>query len=502
MRPLLFVSLLCLSGQGYSAAASHGFSTGGPGLAEAHTESDYPVAEGPTSDVICWFISERHGKALADAALEAAEYARAAAWAVTGAGPDSAGRLVVHVYEKRKGSEGFAEAVDSVETGASEGVASWHHSESLGVYVKLQPVVTDYLQAELGFPRTSLHHIARETALLEFSLAGAAHSNTLPRWLHEGLAVHIADRALVDAGRMLTGGMDPLTSTRVHEVRRIRSAGRLPMVESWCAGEVGDLESHQIAAVDAVLLRFLCDRLGEEPLGSMAGAVLRGEFPSSQILPWLADTHGLTDIEEELHPWLDGLVAPWDEPLPSLAPWGTEGGWIQASSSIDFALAWNGAPPAEDYVITAEIEMYRSNKGGMSQLNFALGRLPGGEYVSFAFNSKNGLLVWDYSPDRPEEEGQFEVVTPIALGTGPIPRRNYRIRLVVVKGEVRTFVKDLDDPEAAANPMRTFSVEGRPMGGPWGIGTIRGGATIWKKLTIEPYDPEVHSLRRRQDGDD
>ena len=309
MRPLLFVSLLCLSGQGYSAAASHGFSTGGPGLAEAHTESDYPVAEGPTSDVICWFISERHGKALADAALEAAEYARAAAWAVTGAGPDSAGRLVVHVYEKRKGSEGFAEAVDSVETGASEGVASWHHSESLGVYVKLQPVVTDYLQAELGFPRTSLHHIARETALLEFSLAGAAHSNTLPRWLHEGLAVHIADRALVDAGRMLTGGMDPLTSTRVHEVRRIRSAGRLPMVESWCAGEVGDLESHQIAAVDAVLLRFLCDRLGEEPLGSMAGAVLRGEFPSSQILPWLADTHGLTDIEEELHPWLDGLVA-------------------------------------------------------------------------------------------------------------------------------------------------------------------------------------------------
>ena len=164
--------------------------------------------------------------------------------------------------------------------------------------------------------------------------------------------------------------------------------------------------------------------------------------------------------------------------------------------------AWNGAPPAEDYVITAEIEMYRSNKGGMSQLNFALGRLPGGEYVSFAFNSKNGLLVWDYSPDRPEEEGQFEVVTPIALGTGPIPRRNYRVRLVVVKGEVRTFVKDLDDPEAAANPMRTFSVEGRPMGGPWGIGTIRGGATIWKKLTIEPYDPEVHSLRRRQDGDD
>lgn len=487
-----------------------------PLLAATALGQRYPVATGPNVDVVCWFPNEAHGDDLAASALAVAEEARAATLQALGlsdrGAEEDAPRLVVNVYENRRGRDGFAEAVDGLEPGVSEGLVAWHHPASRGVFVKLQPVANDFLLEELGFPPLSLHHVARHTALLEMTLSGADPMHPAgPRWLREGLATWIADRVLVARGRFVEGAADPTVSTRVRVARRLLREGRRPGLGEWLAEESSELDAYgldedEVHALDATLVRFVAERVDGDTLASFAGPACRGELPVAVAPDALFAALGLggaDEVEHEWATWLDGLPAPWDDEYPCLSKWGDEGGWIQAATNPRFALTWNEPPPWKEYVIRAEVEMFRRLGDGTCQLNFALGRLPSGEYISLGFNSRGGVIVFNFDPDHPDhsEEGAFVVMTPIPLGTGLAPRKRYRITLHVTEGLITPFVRDLDDEERPPQRLRPMSIEGRDMSGAWGIGSQRGGATIWYSVGVEPY-VEGGSEPDEGDGDE
>ena len=458
-------------------------------LALAAWPQDLPTAAGEHVDVVCWFASVRHGSLLAGQALDAGERAWRAGRDFFGAeGPGE--RIVVNVYEERRGESGFADAVKSIDPGVPVAGAAWHHHPSRGVFVRLQPAASDPLQAELEFPVLSLRKLATEVALLARGDA-AGGEDPHPTWLARAAARAIADRIVVDMGRAPAGGECPEISTRLRRARALRAAGSAPELGAWLEGEASEpdpaVEPEALEDLGTLLFAFLGGELGPERVAELLRPALAGAEPAgaalAERLAGALSLAGAAELEERFWRWIDAQPAPWDEEFPSLSRH-KGGGWVLAAAESPYALAWLDPPPWKDYVVRAEVRLFRDPKG-IGHVAFALGRAESGDYVSLSFSTRENV-AWEYS----REQNHFEALTPKALGTGLLPERWYRISLRVHDGRITGFVRDLEEPEEAANMMRPLAVEGRDMSGPWGVLSKKNSGAQLKNLVVEEYRPK------------
>jgi len=458
-------------------------------LALAVSPQDFPSAAGQQVDVVCWFASVRHGELLARQALDAGERAWRAGRELFGAqGPGE--RIVVNVYEERRGENGFADVVRSIDPQVPLSGAAWHHHASRGVFVRLQPAVGDPLQAELEFPVLTLRKLAAEVALLaREDAAGGAQAR--PTRLAAAVARWIGDRTVVDLGRAPAGGACPSVSTRLRRARELRAQGRAPELGAWLASDATEAEpavdEETLLDLGSLWLAFLEGELGAQRLGELLRPALSAAAPArADLAERLAGALGLADrseLEARFWSWIDAQPAPWDEEQPSLSKH-RDGGWVLAAAEAPYALVWLDPPAWKDYVVRAEVRLFRDPKG-IGHVAFALGRQASGNYVALSYSTRENV-GWEYS----KEQDHFEALTPKALGTGLLPERWYRISLRVHDGRVTGFVRDLEEPEEPANMMRPLAVEGRDMSGAWGILSKKNSGAQLRNVTVEEYRPK------------
>ena len=467
---------------------------------------DYPAVAGESVDVVCWFMRLAHGERMATDLMKLGDTLAGEASGTYGldAPPQ---RVVMNAYEARVGKAhpGLVDSADALEPGLAEGTACVHHWETRGVHVKVQPVAGDPLTTEVGFPTMSLRKAGVELAhLLRRDATGGA--DLAPRWFARGSALWLADRALVSMGRAEADEACPAVSTRVQLVLGLRDTGRLPTIEEVLAGrpgdpEAGDLTEEEAVALESSLVRYLVDRLGREgflrlgPRLTRAASAAEAEAHLRAALEGAEPAGDGPGIDAGFLGWLDARPAHWIEEVPGfyLHPEGR----ISVPFGRESGLTWAGLPPAKEYVVRAEVRILR-NRNGIGQANVCLGRLPNGDYLVIALSTTEGVKAWTYDA----ASAGFNEMTRVEMGKGLRHQRWYRITVRVSASQpgaepdrVTVFVRDLGDPDAKSVRMRPLPVDGRDMSGAWGVGCLANSATVWRDLTIEPYE-------RADDGSD
>ena len=164
---------------------------------------------------------------------------------------------------------------------------------------------------------------------------------------------------------------------------------------------------------------------------------------------------------------------PWEDSDPALEM--HPEGWLQAPV-VGNAIAWSTlSPETEAYRISGEFMLYRDLRKGRGQANILLG-LTGGDFLQISANSQTGLWVWDYR----EGKDEFEMIKSDAWNT-PFPIRSWVPFEITVTPE-EMFVK------VHSEEPSPVSVLGRDMSGPWGLGTFKGSATLWRNLLIQEVE--------------
>ncbi|GEM_PF-2129558 len=447
----------------------------------AQDQPEYMVAGDEHLQVLCWFYSERTGQALPEALFESAQGVRLAGPQLLGVPrPGELEPLQLFVYTTRKGTTGYVAGVESVSPGSAEGTVDFFHWPSRSAYVRMRPYPGDRALVELGVPADCLRRACVGVAQLSRQeLAGG--DDGAPRWFADGSAQYLATRALARRGKDGLGDRSIWLGTRVLEVRRMISAGTLPILEDVLADKVGDLGGPEVESLRAVLFEFLMehlsDRQGEQGSWSDLRARLlrglRGELLLSELDSWLGEG-GVPGLEAQFHLWLQARRPSWDDANPALQL--HSDGWAQASVK-DNAIAWRGENvPKAPYRIHGEFRTFLDPRTRWGQSNLLFGRL-GEEFLQVSIHTQTGISVWDSSWDSSTGERKFDMLqskgwsTPFKL----VEWTSFELRVLEEDAHVKIGNEELSP----------FSVLGRDMSGPWAVGTFKGSTTLWRNLTIE-----------------
>ena len=411
---------------------------------------------------LCWFHTERAGEALPEELRDVGEAAwrEVCAWTGRDAEEPLEVPITINLYPKRKL---FVAAVESIESGASKDRAAWGDPDSHQIYVKVQPLLGEWPFLEIGIPEVSLRAAAREVAVMAMAqVEGGAFTHP---WLREGLAELVAERALIAIGRASAAGAAPADSTALWRVRELARAGRLPTVAEILAGEIGDLGGAERRALHGVWLRYLASR--EEPSAIVGLAAGEGQ--------------DLEEFERGFPAWLEAQTPIWHEETPATAVHGE--GLAQTAIRGQNALCWAvEPPPSGSYEIRGEFLLYH-NEEAMGQANVLLGLLDTGDYISVAFHTPTGVLLWRYDSALARQGKPAFVALTSKTITPPFAAREWVPFSVRYDAQQeRIFV------EVAGTRLRPQDTTGRDMSGAWGLGVLPGMPALWRGVECVALD--------------
>jgi len=345
---------------------------------------------------------------------------------------------------------------------------------AMQAHVALQPPVPTELLDAAGLPVQTKIQIAHEAVHLCIYRAFRNHPSH-PGWLSEGLAVHMANQAVRDAGFMGSMEQEPWTSDEIFIVRKHFEETPDYTIDSILDNVTKGVPGRRLYSVRGLFIGWLREIGAFDDMISEARRLGGGDEYEANLRQATLDAISAAGVE---HPdaafkaWLDGFDPQWEEVYRSLQTRGNV--WMQGAFDRNNSICWNNTELGDgDWVISGSMKIFEGDK---TQMNILLGRNDIG-YVKVAVGTEWGATV--YHRVFPVEKNKRSKW--IKLGTKEIKsnetnewidfkiskRRN---RLMVRIGKQRPIRIELGD----------IDVTGR-----WGLGVQNKSAGLWRDVKVE-----------------
>lgn len=438
----------------------------------SHAADDVPPilasVEGRHFRIQCHF----DGPELAREALVLAE----AAWRPTvellGVEPELAEKIEIHLMRDPAAYRAIEDTITAGKFERNNAFSSW---DTKSAYVAVEPTMSDDVLKRVGLVAQTHRGIVHEAAHLIVYRAWP-HFRHHPNWLAEGIAVWVADQALVPGASTKALAGRPFSSTRMIDFRRIIENGELPAIGEALKDQYGELDFYQRYAFWWGFWRFVYlegpyRRGMRAVLGGMPertnGGAFKGELLTAMTKLLGDKGGGFATFERRLRAWAAKLSGDWEERNRTLTVRGDE--WWQLGFQKTNAVCWrSGAVGRKTYRIAGRMEILgRSNP----QMNVLLGRVADEGFISIAFRAGVGVTIFRYE----EEDNRW---ANLAFGSAPklAPGKSTPFAVHVANGRVTAFL--------AGKQICTTEVGAHPLQGEWGVGVQAGGAGIWRGVKL------------------
>ncbi len=321
--------------------------------------------------------------------------------------------------------------------------------------VAVQPPVTDAEVGEWGLPLQTLRLAAHEASHLA-SYAAMPPPRRVPRWIEEGLAIHVETEARTAMGRMPADpGEDPLWSTYFVRSLALLDDDRVDL-RDFLGGDTGGLSAGDVYALEAVIFRGLVasdPAAVREALRVVVATHNTGGNEEAVADAFIAAVGGHERIADALRRTLRAARPAWWEEARSLDT--SEDVWVQ-HPFMGGALALRRQGSGRNWSLSMDVHLRGADPTGAVTLE-------GDDGIwGFVRVDRESVQVVRNEPR--------EVLAKVAIASDSIWRAPVPLHIEVDSSSirVRTGLLELDPVDA-----------GVELAGPWGLIASGGGSLGW-----------------------
>jgi len=300
-------------------------------------------------------------------------------------------KMDVHLY---RNVDGYVAADKKLTGGKFERNQAFAHFKTLSAHVALQPPVSDDLLDIVGLPKQSARLLAHEMSHLVRYARMPNSFRDHPRWLIDGAASYIDERAIIATGYMKDPMFDPNFATYVLRSMDLLDQDKLPTAEQLLDNVDLGVGFYQGYAVRWTFFDMLTSKYEArfsafmKDLPRVGGGRGYASRAKDSLLKFLG-----TDVEtlnKEFVAHLESLRPGWVESTRSLETSGPE--WDQIAFPGSTATSWRQAPLPGSFVISLTATIHDA---GRKQMNIRVGQPD--SFTQFSITAGFGLNVFEYA---------------------------------------------------------------------------------------------------------
>ena len=344
---------------------------------------------------------------------------------------------------------------------------------AMQAHVALQPPVPTEVLDAAGLPVQTKVQIAHEAVHLCIYRAFRNHGSH-PGWLSEGLAEHMSNEAVRNAGYMGAIEDEPWTCSKINLVGKLFEDKPKYDIDSILSNESKDISGGRLYAVRGMFIGWLREIGAFDDMISEARRLGGGDSYEENLrratLEAIASA-GVENPDAAFKAWVATFEPNWDQRYRSLQTNGEV--WLHGAFSSKNAVCWNSQELGDgNWEIAGSFKIFEGEK---TQMNILLGRSDTG-YLSIALGPKFGVTVFHrkYIDDGKKSrwirlvDKDIKSIKLDEWSTFKVSQRKGRLMVRINKDRaIRVELGDID------------------VTGAWGLGVQNKSAGLWKDVQVE-----------------